>query len=191
MVGDRRPRLRRRERVHEREARVVGRRVPVACAAGEGVGGQRRLQREHLGPRQPAVGLHVAEEGERVVEREPGAELPARHTRARVHGPGEGERTHEVRRDAQQGAPLATRLEHEPEVSVLEVADPAVDEPRRARRRAARPVVALHERHPQPAQRRVARHAAPGDPTPDDEHVEPLGGQAGEGGGAHRRHVVG
>jgi hypothetical protein len=34
--------------------------------------------------------------------------------------------------------------------------------------------VLLDQRHPQPAQRGVARHARAGDPAPDDEQVEDL-----------------
>ena len=87
------------------------------------------------------------------------------------------ERPHEVRRGAEQRAPLAARLEHEAEVAVLEVAHAAVDEPRRAARGAAREVVALDERDAEAAERGVARDAGAGDPAADDEEVDVIAGE--------------
>ena len=70
------------------------------------------------------------------------------------------QRPHEVRREPEQSPALGARLEHQMKVAVLEIADAAVHQPRRAARRTARKVVLLHERDAQPAQRRVAGDAA-------------------------------
>jgi hypothetical protein len=88
------------ERRGEREAGVVGGRVPVRRAAEQGVGADGRLAGEHARAAERAVRAHVPPQGERVVEREARGELPPRHARAAVHRPREGERAHEVRRGA-------------------------------------------------------------------------------------------
>ena len=77
-----------------------------------------------------------------------------------------------MRRVAHQPAPLVERLVHEPDVTVLQVSQSTVDQLRTLRRRAAREVVALDQRHPQPAMRRVEGDAGAGDATADHEHVE-------------------
>jgi hypothetical protein len=74
-------------------------------------------------------------------------------------------------------------------VAVLEVAHAAVHQPRRPARRAGGEVVALDERHAQPARRRVARHPGAGHAAADDEQIEhPVGERAqAPGGGIGRR----
>ena len=76
---------------------------------------------------------------------------------------------------------LEQRLADQPEVEVLQVAQPAVDELARARRRAARVVALLHQRDRVAAARGVERDPGAGDPAADDQHVERLVGQRGEG----------
>ena len=80
----------------------------------------------------------------------------------------------------QQPSALGARLEHEMNLSVLEVPNAAVDEPRRAARRSAGEIVLLHERDVQSAQRRLARDAASGDPAADHEQVELSGAERRE-----------
>ena len=143
VVEDDRPHFRRADRVGQREARVVGGRVVVEGAAAQSGRREAGLAREHAARAQPRVAPHVAKQRQRVVRGESEAELPARNPRARVHGPRERERPHEVRRDVQQTPPLGARLEHEADLPVLEIAHAAVDEPRRAARRAAREIALL------------------------------------------------
>jgi hypothetical protein len=114
----------------------------------------------------------VAEERQRVVQREAGGQRPRPEARALVHGPGESEGPHEVRRQSEQASALGARLEDEPQMAVLEVADPAVDEPRRPARGPAREVLLLDERDPQATERGVSRDAAAGDAAADHQKVE-------------------
>jgi hypothetical protein len=78
------------------------------------------------------------------------------------------QRVHEVRRQVDHQRPLEQRLAHEPEVEVLQVAQPAVHQLRRARRGARRPVLALDKRDAVAARRRVQRHPGAGDSAADD-----------------------
>ena len=77
-----------------------------------------------------------------------------------------------MRRQSQQSASLATRLEHEVQVSVLEISHATVNEPRRPARRSTGEVTLLDERNRETAKSRIARDSAPGDTAPNDEHVE-------------------
>jgi hypothetical protein len=79
---------------------------------------------------------------------------------------------HQVRRQVHEQRALEQRLAHQPEVEALEVAQAAVDELRRAARRAGRIVLALDESHAVAARRRVERDARAGDPAADHDHVE-------------------
>ena len=62
-------------------------------------------------------------------------------------------------------------------MELLEVAQAAVDQPRRARRRPGRDVVLLDERGPHPARDGVEQGAAPDDPAADDDDVPGLSGE--------------
>src|SRR5690606_26261890 len=73
---------------------------------------------------------------------------------------------------------LAQRLVDEADVAVLQVAEPAVDELRRLRRRARGEVVALDEGGAQPPGGGVERHAGARDAAPDDQHVVGADAQA-------------
>ena len=81
---------------------------------------------EHAIARETPMASDVPEERERVVQRESGAELPARNSCVGIDGPREGERPHQVRRDSKQTSSLGARLEDEVKMAVLEVADAAV-----------------------------------------------------------------
>jgi len=185
MIQHHRARALRGEHRRERQPDVVRRGVPVPRAADQRFRAQRRLARVHRARVEPHVSP-VAEQRQHVVEQQPRAELPARHARAAIYRPRERQRSHEVRRDALQRAPFATRFEHQSELAVLEVPHPAVHESRRPARRSARVVVLLHQRHAQAAQRGVPRHPCARDPAPDHEQVEYLLAQ-----GAKERVTVG
>ena len=69
------------------------------------------------------------------------------------------QRLDQVRREVDVDLALQQRLADEPEIEVLQVAQTAVDELGRARRRAAGEVVALHQRDAVPARGGVERDA--------------------------------
>jgi hypothetical protein len=71
----------------------------------------------------------------------------------------------------QQPLALAQRLVDEADVAVLEVAQPAVDELGRLRRRARGEVVALDEQRAQASRGGVEGDAHARDATPDHQHV--------------------
>ena len=123
---------------------------------------------------------------ELVVEQQAGADVGALPDPLgeRVAGTAPGD---EVRRDhVQQQAALAQRLAHEAELQLLEVAQAAVDQLARARRRAGGEVARLDQRHRQTARGGVERAARPRHPAADDEHVERLLAHPGERGLALR-----
>ena len=137
------------------------------------------------------VGLHApAPAGERraahAVDRHHvvGVEAEPDHPvqpRAVEGGDDEAQRPHQVRRQVDVDLALQQRLADEPEVEVLQVAQAAVDELARARGGPGRVVGALDQRHAVAARGRVERDARAGDPAADDEHVERLGGERGDG----------
>ena len=92
----------------------------------------------------------------------------------------------EVRRDGEQHATLAARLEHQPQPTGLEVAQAAVDQARRHRGSAAAEVAFVHQRRAKAAQRRIARHRGTGDATAHDEQVQWLRAHRVQRGGAGR-----
>jgi hypothetical protein len=108
--------------------------------------------------------------------------------RAVERGHDEPERLDQVRREVDVDLALEQRFAHEAEVEVLQVAQTAVDELARPRRRAGRVVVALHERDAIAAGRGVEGDAGARDPAADHEHVERFTGQRVDGVGA-RQHV--
>ena len=76
--------------------------------------------------------------------------------------------------------PLGERLVDEPILLLLQVAQPAVHELGRLRRRAGRVVVALDERGAEPTSGRIEGHADAGDASADHQHVEVLVAQTRE-----------
>ncbi len=158
---------------------VVDAGVVVPDGADQGVLAQGGHLAQRLTPRELLVHRDAArprrQAGHRVVQREtrcdvgPLPEAPLE----RVH---ERDRVDEVRREPlQQQTPLAQRLPHQPEVEHLQVAQPAVDQLGRARRRAAGPVAGLDQRDAEPAGRGVEGRPGADDPAADDEDVDLLG----------------
>ena len=99
-----------------------------------------------------------------------------------LQGEEELDRPHEVGREpGQEQAPLAQGLADEPELEHLEVAQPAVDQLARAARRAHGQVPRLDQPDAEAPRRRVERAADAGDPAADDEDVDSLSRQAGDG----------
>ena len=172
--GDRRP-------GHgQRVARVVLHPVVVDEAAAKTLGPQGRGKVERVGLRQPAVPAAVVTRTEDVVQGQPGVVERLRRERDAVDREQQRLDPDEVWRERQQARPLGERLAHEPEPELLEVAQTAVDEPRRARRRPGRDVVLLDERRAHPARDRVEQRTRPDDPATDDDDVPGLGGERSE-----------
>ena len=138
----------------------------------------RRVLEGRLGP-EVAMAAAVLGGAEEVVQREP---RPVERPGQDVAVEREEERLEadEVGGEAEQPASLGQRLADEADPELLEIAQPAVDEPRRPARRPGRDVVSLDQGGPEAAARGVERGPAAGDPAADDEHVPALVGEAGE-----------
>jgi hypothetical protein len=136
-----------------------------------------------------ALGLPVAvlapapAAGHRVVEVQADADHAIR-PRAVEGGDHERQRPHEVRREPDHELALEQRLAHEAEIEVLQVAKAAVDELARAARGARGEVGLLDQRDRVAAGGGVERDARAGDPAADDDEVEALRAQSGDGVGA-------
>ena len=117
----------------QREPRVVALGVVEARAAEQSALPQHRLRLQQGALAQHAVRPHIAEQGQRVVQPHAGRQPPERDPVAAVQGKDERQRPDEVRRDAQQDAPLAVGLEHQAQIAGLEVAEAAVHQPAGAR----------------------------------------------------------
>ena len=87
----------------------------------------------------------------------------------------------QVRSVRQQPLALVERLIDQAVVVLLQIAEAAVDQLRRLRGCPRREVLGLDQRRPQASGGRVERHPATRDPAPDDQHVELLGRQPGQG----------
>ncbi len=139
-----------------------------------------RLRGRDLGARQPAMIRQALVEAEKVVEQHADAQPPAHEQAAAVPRHEELERLDQVRRDLQQRLALAQVHAHQREVQHLEIAEPAVHEPRRPGGRAAAEVGLLEQRDAQAAQRGVAGDAGADHAAADDQDVESAAGQRGE-----------
>ena len=84
----------------------------------------------------------------------------------------EAQRPDDVRGIAEQNRALPQGLAHEPEVAVLQVAQPAVDELGAGGRCVRGQVVLLAQQHVEAAARRVPRDAAAVDAAADDQQVD-------------------
>jgi hypothetical protein len=82
-----------------------------------------------------------------------------------------------VRRNAQERASLAARLEHQMQMPMLEIAYAAMNESRRSARCAASEIVTLDERRAKTAQCRIPRNPRAVDATADDQHIERFSGE--------------
>ena len=107
-----------------------------------------------------------------IVELQTDADLPRLASRAAIQRNEELERLDEMRAQRQQPLALAQRLMHEIELEMLEISQPAVDEPRRRAARPAADVAAIEEQRLQAAQRRLARNRGAVDPGADHDQVE-------------------
>ena len=149
---------------------AVARGAPVLAAVEVGVARAATAERRAADP----VDRHD------VVHVQPDADEPVR-PRAVEGGHDQRQRPHQMRRQRGHQLPLQQRLADKPEIEVLQVAQPAVHELARSRRRPARVIALLHQPDGVAAARGVERDAGAGDPATDDQHVERLVGQSGEG----------
>jgi len=135
------------ERVLEHEPRVVGVAVVVLERAAQPLEAQRRLE-VVCGTRaaKRLVQPRRAEQRERVVDPQADVHHLEPGLGALVDRDQERQRADQVRRDAGLHPALRHGLEHQADLAVLEVAQAAVDQLARLRRR-ARGVVALLEQH--------------------------------------------
>ena len=151
----------------ERDLRVVE--PPRAVQA---VGFERRLGRERLVAVEPLPLGQALVERQRVVQLHADAQLELVPEAGPVQRHQEGQREHEVRRDAEEDLALAHVAAHEREVEQLEVAKSAVDQACRSRGRPRGEVVLLDERDREAAQGRVARDPRSDDPAADDQEID-------------------
>ena len=77
-----------------------------------------------------------------------------------------------MRRIGEQGVALAQRFPHQPELAVFQVAQPAMNHPRRRGAAARAEVVALHQQHAQTLQREFPVHPDAVDAATQDDDVE-------------------
>jgi hypothetical protein len=145
----------------------------VALGAPAAVGGLLGLPAAgHPALEAPATRAQAsAVDGHHVVQVEPHAH------HAVGTGPVEGghyqrQRAHEVRGKCHQQLALQQRLAHEPEVEVLQVAQPPVHQLAGAAGGARGVVGALHQRHGVAARGGVEGNPHAGDPATDHDHVE-------------------
>ena len=161
---------------HHRVAGVVGLGVEVADRPDQRAALERRRHPQRPGPGQLLLVRQRALAADRVVERDAGRDvraLPVLGQRVQ-----EADRLDQVRGEAGQAElALPQRLAHQPEVQLLQVAQPAVEELRRPARRARREVTGLDEGHLQPAGRGVERRPGADHAAADHDDVELLGGE--------------
>ena len=181
----------------QREAGVVDPGVVIQETGGEAAPVEVRHELERLPLRQalvqladpgPAGGVVHPQGGPDPPGVGPGPGLPGHSRRVRLalrtlrglgeHRDEEGEGLDEVGGQAQEALPFGQRLVDQAELLLLEVAEPAVDELRRPRRRTGGEVAPLDERRPQAPPGGVEGHPGAGDAAPDDEHVEGLRAQS-------------
>ena len=161
------------ERVLEAEA--LGKEqqvVEVVAGAAQVVGADRGLEGQRVDRAQHARALPLAARRQEVVEPHADAHRDEPALGAAVDGDEEGQRAHEVRREALEGLLLAEGLADELEVEELEVAQAAVDELGRFRRRARGEVALLEEGDGGAPQSEVARHPRAGHAAADHDGVE-------------------
>ena len=159
------------------ETGVITLRVEVAHPADQAALADHRLLLEQPALAEQPMPPHIPEGGEQVVG--PGAEpqLPERDPVAVMHRKDEGQGPDEVRRDLQQDAALAQRLEDEAELPVFEVAQATMHQATRAGTGAARDIMLIHQDRPEAAHRGVAGDPRPGDSPTDDQQVDGVPGQ--------------
>src|SRR5581483_594798 len=111
--------------------------------------------------------LEIPSATEQIVQFDADAQLPQWTPGFAISGKQEGKRLCEMRRDMAQNFFLHTGFPNESDPALLEVAQPAVQQPARAAARAGREIMAIDETDAKPAHGGVARHAAAHDATAD------------------------
>lgn len=86
----------------------------------------------------------------------------------------EGQRPDDVRRHVQQPLALDQRLSHQPELTIFQIAQAAMDQLGRGRGGVARQIVLLDQQHRQAAPGGVARDPRAVDAAADDQQVYPV-----------------
>ena len=129
----------------------------------------------------PAAVVACAED---VVQGQPGVVERLRQVRDAVDREEQRLEPDEMGREVEQARPLGERLADQPEPELLQVAQAAVDEPRRARGGPDRDVVLFDQGRAHPARRRIEEGAGADDPAADDDHVPGLVRQASRDRGA-------
>ena len=109
------------------------------------------------------------------------------HAAVGEHGYEERQHAHEVRRVLERALAFVERLVDQPELALLEVAEPAVHQLRALGAGAGREVVALDQRGAQPPAGRVERDPGAGDAATDDQDVEAFVTESPQRPGPHRR----
>src|SRR5262249_51781911 len=132
------------------------------------LGAVRRLGAQH------AMTPSAAQAREEIVGPQARSELPPAHRAAGIDRVDEAHRAYQMRGKAAQPLALAGGLEDEPHLALLEVAEPFVDQLRRAARRPRSEIGLLDQSDAQAAERGVARYAGAVDASPDDQQVEAL-----------------
>ena len=162
-----RPVRRRVDRVQQRQARIVdiGVRIDEPTSP--------VLQRRDIGrvrAPEPARARQRRSPAQPVIEQQAGAHQPPGTDRVgmRQH---EAHRPDQVRPRLHQPLALAKRMRHEAEVVIFQIAQPAMNQLGRSGRGMLRQVVALHQQHAPPVQRRLARDRASIDAAADDQQV--------------------
>src|SRR5438128_12619386 len=117
------------------------------------------------------MAMDVPQAGHEIVCPETGREFDSPDRTAFVHREDELLRPHEVRSEPPQPLALATGLEDQADIALLEVTEPSVDQLRGSARGAGGEVCVLDERRPEAAHRAVARDTRPVDAGGDDAGV--------------------
>ena len=117
--------------------------------AWQGFTGRKQVVRNHSGANGPAPALTVFIDWDR-----------------------NRKRSHKMRRDFQQGFAFTQGLANKAKFEVLEVAQAAMNEPRRSAASAASQIALVHQQNLQPARRGVASDSGAVDTRADDDHVE-------------------
>ena len=177
----------------EAQPGVVGGRVVVDVGAGQLLGGHRRQVGEGGILPEPLVAATDAPAPGEVVhpQRRPErpGDLAVHHAVVREHRDEERQQVHEVWGVAAEALALVERFVDQPHLTLLEVAQAAMDQFGALRGGAGGEVVAFDERGAQAAGRRVQGDTRTGDPAADDDDVERLGRQPIEHGRPIERRV--
>ena len=123
---------------------------------------RRQIQHARAGQALPAAQVVVHEQSDTQHPGRPQALLVRQH---------EAHRPDDVRRNPPQHLALGQRLPHQPEIEVLEVAQPAVDQLGRARRGAGREIAHLAQKYGMASAGGVTRQSAAVDAAADDRQV--------------------